>query len=59
MSAQHSDSKEPRKGVLVFAFIFFLAILWKFGDLFTSIFGTLFLIAVFAVDYNFRKGQIH
>ncbi len=59
MAEHHSENQGPRKGVLIFMFLLFLGILWKFGDLFTSIFGTLFLIAVFAVDYNYRKGQIH
>jgi hypothetical protein len=59
MAGHQSESNGIRKGVLVLAFLFFLAILWKFTDLFTSIIGTLLLVAVFAVDYNRRNGHIH
>ena len=59
MSNHNSESTGISKGLLIVAFIVFLAIIWKFTDLFTSIVGTLLIIAVFAVDYNHRKGHIH
>ena len=59
MENTNSDSKGLTKGALIFAFLLFLVILWKFTDLFTSILGTIILIAVFAYDYNKRNGQIH
>ena len=59
MSNHNTETTGISKGVLIFAFIVFLAIIWKFTDLFTSILGTILMIAVFAVDYNQRKGHIH
>ncbi|MES2796892.1 MAG: hypothetical protein V4683_13055 [Bacteroidota bacterium] len=59
MSNHKTESGGISKGLLIFMFIVFLTIIWKFTDLFTSIVGTLLMIAVFAVDYNHRKGHIH
>lgn len=59
MSNHNTESSGISKGLLIFAFIVFLIIIWKFTDLFTSILGTILMIAVFAVDYNRRKGHIH
>lgn len=59
MSNHKTETEGISKGLLIFAFIAFLAIIWKFTDLFTSIVGTILMIAVFAVDYNHRKGHIH
>ncbi len=59
MSNHNSETKGISKGALIIMFLLFLAIIWKFTDLFTSIVGTLLMIAVFAVDYNWRKGHIH
>lgn len=59
MAQSNSESKGLSMGWLVFFFILFLTILWKFTDLFTSILGTILLIAVFVVDYNRRNGLIH
>ncbi len=59
MSDHKSETKGISKGILILAFIIFLAIIWKFADLFNSILGTILIIAVFAVDYNWRKGHIH
>jgi hypothetical protein len=59
MSNHTKDTTGISKGLLITAFIVFLAILWKFTDLFTSIVGTFLLIAVFAYDYNKRNGHIH
>jgi hypothetical protein len=59
MSDSKSETKGVSKGALIFMFILFLAIIWKFTDLFTSIIGTILMIAIFAVNYNYRKGHIH
>jgi uncharacterized membrane protein len=59
MSNTNSNTKEINKGALILMFVIFLAIIWKFTDLFTSIIGTLLMIAIFAIDYNSRKGHIH
>jgi hypothetical protein len=59
MSDHKTETGGISKGALILAFIIFLAIIWKFTDLFTSIVGTILMITVFAVDYNWRKGQIH
>lgn len=59
MSDHKTETGGISKGALIIAFLVFLAIIWKFTDLFTSIVGTLLMIAVFAVDYNWRKGHIH
>ncbi len=59
MSNHGSETKGISKGLLIFMFLLFLVIIWKFTDLFTSIIGTLLMITVFAVDYNIRKGHIH
>lgn len=59
MSDHKTETGGISKGLLIFAFIVFLAIIWKFTDLFTSILGTLLIIAVFAYDYNKRNGFIH
>jgi hypothetical protein len=53
------DKNSASTALLVIAFLAFLAIIWKFTDLFTSILGTIIMVAVFAIDYNIRKGHTH
>lgn len=59
MSDYKTEKGGISKGILILAFVIFLAIIWKFADLFNAILGTILIIAVFAVDYNYRKGHIH